>query len=108
MCSGGEGVSSSSVSLFPSLSAWLQERYYVLYVRPSRIHRRKFDPKGKEIEPNFSDTRKVTTGFLMSSYKVEAKGDSDRLTPEALMALVNKPQLLALTESLAPDGTVAF
>uniref|UniRef100_A0A5F9DVN6 Arpin n=1 Tax=Oryctolagus cuniculus TaxID=9986 RepID=A0A5F9DVN6_RABIT len=84
------------------------ERYYVLYVRPSRIHRRKFDPKGKEIEPNFSDTRKVTTGFLMSSYKVEAKGDSDRLTPEELMALVNKPQLLALTESLAPDGTVAF
>uniref|UniRef100_G1U8U5 Arpin n=1 Tax=Oryctolagus cuniculus TaxID=9986 RepID=G1U8U5_RABIT len=85
-----------------------KERYYVLYVRPSRIHRRKFDPKGKEIEPNFSDTRKVTTGFLMSSYKVEAKGDSDRLTPEELMALVNKPQLLALTESLAPDGTVAF
>ncbi|XP_036351484.2 arpin [Ochotona princeps] len=85
-----------------------KERYYVLYVRPSCIHRRKFDPKGNEIEPNFSDTRKVTTGFLMSSYKVEAKGDSDRLTPEALMGLVNKPELLALTESLAPTGTVAF
>lgn len=85
-----------------------KERYYVLYVQPNRIHRRKFDPKGNEIEPNFSDTRKVTTGFLMSSYKVEAKGDSDRLTPEALMGLVNKPELLALTESLAPAGTVAF
>nr|XP_017193040.2 arpin isoform X1 [Oryctolagus cuniculus] len=101
------GVSLCWALLLPGgLLAW--ERYYVLYVRPSRIHRRKFDPKGKEIEPNFSDTRKVTTGFLMSSYKVEAKGDSDRLTPEELMALVNKPQLLALTESLAPDGTVAF
>lgn len=40
----------------------------MLYVRPSCIHRRKFDPKGNEIEPNFSATRKVNTGFLMSSY----------------------------------------
>ncbi|XP_052515474.1 arpin isoform X1 [Budorcas taxicolor] len=85
-----------------------KERYYVLYIRPSRIHRRKFDPKGNEIEPNFSATRKVNTGFLMSSYKVEAKGDSDRLTPEALKGLVNKPELLALTESLTPAETVAF
>ncbi|XP_005885264.1 PREDICTED: arpin [Myotis brandtii] len=85
-----------------------KERYYVLYVRPSRIHRRKFDPKGNEIEPNFSDTRKVNTGFLMSSYKVDAKGDTDRLTPEALKELVNKPELLALTESLTPEQTVAF
>ncbi|PNI42818.1 C15orf38-AP3S2 isoform 3, partial [Pan troglodytes] len=44
----------------------------------------------------------------MSSYKVEAKGDTDRLTPEALKGLVNKPELLALTESLTPDHTVAF
>uniref|UniRef100_A0A8C8Z9A7 Arpin n=1 Tax=Prolemur simus TaxID=1328070 RepID=A0A8C8Z9A7_PROSS len=85
-----------------------KERYYVLYIRPSRIHRRKFNPKGDEIEPNFSATRKVNTGFLMSSYKVEAKGDSDRLSPEELKELVNKPELLALTESLAPEQTVAF
>ncbi|XP_024837687.1 arpin isoform X1 [Bos taurus] len=56
-----------------------KERYYVLYIRPSRIHR-----------------------------QVEAKGDSDRLTPEALKGLVNKPELLALTESLTPAETVAF
>uniref|UniRef100_A0A2R9C0I0 Arpin n=1 Tax=Pan paniscus TaxID=9597 RepID=A0A2R9C0I0_PANPA len=85
-----------------------KERYYVLYIWPSHIHRRKFDAKGNEIEPNFSATRKVNTGFLMSSYKVEAKGDTDRLTPEALKGLVNKPELLALTESLTPDHTVAF
>ncbi|XP_075414081.1 arpin-like [Tenrec ecaudatus] len=85
-----------------------KERYYVLYVQPSSIHRRKFDPKGNELEPNFSATKKVNTGFLMSSYKVEAKGDTDRLTPEALKELVNKPELLALTASLTPDQTVAF
>lgn len=40
----------------------------MLYIQPSYIHRRKFDPKGNEIEPNFSANRKVNTGFLMSSY----------------------------------------
>lgn len=85
-----------------------KERYYVLYVRPSAIHRRKFDPKGNEIEPNFSVSKKVNTGFLMSSYKVEAKGDTDRLTAEVLKGLVEKPELLALTRSLTPENTVAF
>nr|XP_012618777.1 arpin isoform X2 [Microcebus murinus] len=85
-----------------------KERYYVLYIRPGLIHRRKFNPKGDEIEPNFSATRKVNTGFLMSSYKVEAKGDTDRLSPAELKELVDKPELLALTESLAPEQTVAF
>lgn len=46
----------------------LQVRFYVLYIQPSRIHQRKFDASGKEVEPNFSDTKKVNTGFLMSSY----------------------------------------
>lgn len=40
--------------------------------------------------------------------EVDAKGDTDRLTPEALKELVNKPALLALTESLTPEQTVAF
>ncbi|KAF6076621.1 actin related protein 2/3 complex inhibitor [Phyllostomus discolor] len=44
----------------------------------------------------------------MSSYRVDAKGETDRLTPEALKELVDKPELLALTESLAPAHTVAF
>lgn len=91
-----------------AISSSAPRRYYVLYIQPSCIHRRKFDPKGNEIEPNFSATRKVNTGFLMSSYKVEAKGDTDRLTLEALKSLVNKPQLLELTESLTPDQAVAF
>ncbi|XP_074090185.1 arpin [Macrotis lagotis] len=85
-----------------------KERYYVLYVRPSRIHRRKFDSKGNEIEPNFSNTRKVNTGFLMSSYKVEAKGDTDRLSSEELKGLVEKPELLSMTGNHTPNQTLAF
>ncbi|XP_031811457.1 arpin isoform X1 [Sarcophilus harrisii] len=85
-----------------------KERYYVLYVRPGRIHRRKFDCKGNEIEPNFSNTRKVNTGFLMSSYKVEAKGDTDRLSPTELKGLVEKPELVAVTKCHTPDQALAF
>ncbi|KAJ1180046.1 hypothetical protein NDU88_005270 [Pleurodeles waltl] len=85
-----------------------KERWYVLYVRPSRIHRRKFDPKGNEIEPNFSDTKKVNTGFLLSSYKVEAKGETDKLSLEDLNRVVTKIELVSITERHTPSGTVAF
>lgn len=83
-------------------------RFYVLYIKPSRIHRRKFDASGKEIEPNFSDTKKVNTGYLMSSFKVEAKGESDRLTEEQLSATVNKAELVKITDKHRPSGTWAF
>ncbi|XP_076589917.1 arpin [Chaetodon auriga] len=83
-------------------------RFYVLYIKPSRIHQRKFDASGKEIEPNFSDTKKVNTGFLMSSYKVEAKGESDRLSEEQLSAIVNKADLVKITDKHRPSGTCAF
>ncbi|XP_044047933.1 arpin [Siniperca chuatsi] len=83
-------------------------RFYVLYIKPSRIHQRKFDASGKEIEPNFSDTKKVNTGFLMSSYNVEAKGQSDRLSEEQLSVMVNKAELVKITDKHRPIGTWAF
>ncbi|XP_049580095.1 arpin [Syngnathus scovelli] len=83
-------------------------RYYVLYIKPKRVHRRKYDSSGKEIEPNFSDTKKVNTGFLMSSYKVEAKGESDILSEEQLSALIRKAELVKITDKYRPDGTWAF
>ncbi|XP_061451252.1 arpin isoform X2 [Rhineura floridana] len=53
-----------------------KERYFVLYVKPRFIHRRRFDPKGNEVDPNFSGTQKVNTGFLMASYISLAKLDA--------------------------------
>ncbi|XP_075431251.1 arpin isoform X2 [Ascaphus truei] len=85
-----------------------KERWYILYLRPSKIHRRKFDNKGNEMEPDFSDTKKVNTGFLMSSYKVEPKGETDRISTEELKRMVNKLELVGLTERHAPTDTVAF
>ncbi|XP_047452438.1 arpin [Mugil cephalus] len=86
----------------------LKVRFYVLYIKPSRIHQRKFDASGKEIEPNFSDTKKVNTGFLMSSYKVEAKGETDRLSEAELAVMVNKEELVKITDKHRPAGSWAF
>uniref|UniRef100_A0A8D3B4L9 Arpin n=1 Tax=Scophthalmus maximus TaxID=52904 RepID=A0A8D3B4L9_SCOMX len=44
----------------------------------------------------------------MSSYKVEAKGESDRLSHEQLSAAVNKDELVKITDRHRPDGTWAF
>ncbi|KAH0620170.1 hypothetical protein JD844_014803 [Phrynosoma platyrhinos] len=57
-----------------------KERYFVLYVKPRAIHRCRFDPKGNEVEPNFSETRKVSTGFLLASYLSLAKLEAGALT----------------------------
>ncbi|KAM9311262.1 arpin isoform 1-T1 [Gastrophryne carolinensis] len=85
-----------------------KERWYILYLNPSRIHRRKFDSKGNETEPNFSDTKRVNTGFLMSSYKVEAKGESDRLSAEELKRLIHKEELARISDKFLPKDTVAL
>ncbi|XP_067275900.1 arpin isoform X1 [Pseudorasbora parva] len=85
-----------------------KERYNVLYIKPSRIHRRKYDSKGNEIEPNFSDTRKVNTGYLMSSFKVEAKGETDCLDERQLSDIVNMEQLVKITAKHCPGQAFAF
>uniref|UniRef100_A0A8C8RJT2 Arpin n=1 Tax=Pelusios castaneus TaxID=367368 RepID=A0A8C8RJT2_9SAUR len=104
----GQGAGACCQAASLSGSSPLQERYYVLYVRPSLVHRRRFDGQGNEREPNFTETRKVNTGFLMSSFKVEAKGYTDRLSPEELKELVSKPELLSMTERHTPSQAVAF
>nr|XP_054759084.1 arpin-like [Lytechinus pictus] len=85
-----------------------KSRYFVLHVRVSIAHRRQFNSNGEEIEPNMDATQKVNTGYLMSSYKVEAKGQTDRLTQSQLSTLVNKPYLTTLTQRHTPDGCLAF
>lgn len=86
----------------------MKVRFYVLYIKPSRIHQRRYDASGTEVEPNFSDTRKINTGYLMSSFKVEAKGETDRLSEEQLAGLLKHDELLGLTEKLRPSETFAF
>ncbi|XP_055365383.1 arpin isoform X2 [Betta splendens] len=44
----------------------------------------------------------------MSSYKVEAKGESDCLSQEQLSTMVNKAELVKITERHQPSGSWAF
>ncbi|XP_078283453.1 arpin isoform X2 [Rhinoraja longicauda] len=83
-------------------------RYFILYIQPTKIHKRKFDSNGAEIEPNFSETKKVNTGYLMSSFKVEAKGQSDKISTEELKKLIYKPELVQISEKHTPDQSLAF
>ncbi|XP_038078063.1 arpin-like [Patiria miniata] len=85
-----------------------KSRYVVLHVKPTVAHRRKFDSRGIEIEPNFSDTQKVSKGHLMSSYKTEAKGKSDRLSTPEVISTVSKQDLSSLTSKHNRDGCVAL
>ncbi|XP_067874445.1 arpin isoform X2 [Heterodontus francisci] len=83
-------------------------RYFILYIQPTQIHKRKFDSAGMEIEPNFSETKKVNTGYLMSSFKVEAKGQTDKISVEELKKLIDKAELVRISEKHTPDRSLAF
>ncbi|XP_045165737.1 arpin-like [Mercenaria mercenaria] len=75
-----------------------KSQYYIFFIKILRAHRRKFDSNGTEIEPNFSETKKVSTGFLNSSYKVEARGQTDLLDKAQALSAINKPELTKHTD----------
>lgn len=101
-----EGVVQERHHLCVSDSSSTKTRYYVLQVKPSQSHHRKFDASGQEIEPNFSQTTKVSTGYLNSSYKTEAKGKTDQLSDAELSAIVTIRDLEPLTKGLTLPGSV--
>ncbi|KAL5008125.1 hypothetical protein ScPMuIL_013706 [Solemya velum] len=82
--------------------------YYILHVEVDRAHRRKFDAGGNEIEPNFSETKKVSTGYLQSSYKVEPKGKTDKLSQEELTDIVLNSKLQTCTNKYTPTGCLSL
>lgn len=85
-----------------------KNQFYIFFIKVSRAHKRKFDSSGGEIEPNFSETKKVSTGYLNSSYKIEAKGQTDRLSNEQVFATINKPELTRHTDKHGSPDLVAF
>ncbi|KAK3730345.1 hypothetical protein QZH41_014835 [Actinostola sp. cb2023] len=82
-------------------SAAQKWRYVVLHVTITKATKRKFDSSGKEIEPNFGETKKVSTGYLMSSYKTCMVGEADKLTPTEVNTSISVKELQNLTESKA-------
>ncbi|GFO07241.1 C15orf38-ap3s2 readthrough [Plakobranchus ocellatus] len=89
----GKIVSQARININSSDPTASQARYYILFTSVERAHRRKYDDKGVEEEPNFSKTTKVSTGYLNSSYDVKAKGNTDRLAVDEVRALVNDSKI---------------
>lgn len=50
----------------------------------------------------------ATEVYLVFQSETEAKGTSDRLSEDRLSAMVNKPELVKMTDRHRPSGTWAF
>lgn len=85
-----------------------KSRYFVYHVSVVRTHRRKFDASGTEITPNFSQTKKVSTGYLMSSYKKIPKGNTDVLDNTTLRNLIHSDLLVGNTKMHNTNGSISF
>jgi len=83
-------------------------RYVALHLSVRRAHKRRFDSKGVEIEPNFGETEKVRTGYLNSSYKTVAKGQDDAISQCELERLIQPPELLKVTERHRQPGCITL
>lgn len=83
-------------------------RYFIFHVSVNRTHRRKFDASGTEITPNFSQTKKVSTGYLMSSYKNVSKGNTDMLDNTTLKNLIHSDTLIDITKKHNTNDYISF
>lgn len=50
-----------------------QYRYVVFHIEFKHGCQRKYDPHGKEVEPNFGQTGLVRTGYLQSTYSKDSR-----------------------------------
>lgn len=83
-------------------------RYFVFHVNVNRTHRRKFDACRTETTPNFSQTKKVSTGYLMSSYKSVSKGNTDLLDNTTLRNLIHTDFLADITKKHNTNESISF
>lgn len=90
-------------------STQTKARYVILQLRFTRGCQRRFDSSGKEMEPDFSETMKVRTGFLHSSYKVTEKGDTRLLSEKQATDLLNSnTDVLAVSRKYNITGCIAL
>lgn len=74
-------------------------QYICIHISIEKAMRRKFDSKGDEIEPDFGSTKKVNTGYLMSSYKSVSKEGEDVIAPSKMKSLLHVKVLEELLEN---------
>ncbi|CAB4039990.1 Hypothetical predicted protein [Paramuricea clavata] len=73
----------------------------------TRAYKRSFDNSGVEVEPWKSATKKVNTGYLMSSYKT-VELETSAITLQDLLVHINVPEFDGHLPKLEPDTVLVF
>lgn len=81
---------------FPSAKT----KYFIFQIKASEAWKRKFDPHGKELEPNLIKAQKVTTGYL-NLYTEKANTESDAIRLEEVPSFVKNTEL----ENICPPSS---
>ena len=79
------------ISITDPTSGKISQHYTVINLEFTRAYKRSFDNSGVEIEPWKSATKKVNTGYLMSSYKT-VDVETTAITLRDLLVLINMPE----------------
>lgn len=93
--------------LTDSTSGKTIQQYTVLNLAFPRAYKRSFDNSGVEVEPWKSATKKVNTGYLMSSYKT-VELETSAITLQDLLVLINVPEFDGRLPKLEPDTVRVF
>ena len=83
------------------------QQYTVINLAFTRAYKRSFDNSGVEVEPWKSATKKVNTGYLMSSYKT-VELETSAITLQDLLVLINVPEFDGRLPKLEPDTVRVF
>ena len=91
----------------PTTSGKIIQHYSVLDLEVTRAYKRQFDDNGQEIEPWKSATKKVNTGYLMSSYKT-VDLETSAITLKDLLVVLNLPEFDGHLPKVDPNVARVF
>ena len=103
----GKVKEKSRISITDPITGKISQHYTVINLVFSRAYKRSFDNSGVEIEPWKSATKKVNTGYLMSSYKT-VELETSAITLRDLLVLVNLPEFDGHLSKLEPNTVRVF
>ncbi|CAB4033910.1 Arpin, partial [Paramuricea clavata] len=95
------------ISITDSTSGKTIQHYTVMNLAFTRAYKRSFDNSGVEVEPWKAATKKVNTGYLMSSYKT-VELETSAITLQDLLVHINVPEFDGHLPKLEPDTVRVF
>eukprot|EP01137_Pigoraptor_chileana_P008082 Opistho-2@54444 len=87
-------------------STGAKHRYIILHIEYKTAYKRQYDASGKEIEVGVGSTKKVSTGYLNSSYD-NVKGKDDLISADQVHQLIGK-SLAKISKATARGNMFEF